>query len=79
MDDQLRRRLGDALGLPFAAFSASAGSGIDAWKVTLNTFGSVGTISSVNWGDGTIDNLTTHTYASAGDKSITLTVQGQLA
>ena len=43
--------------------------------MTLNTFGTIGTISSVDWGDGTTDTLTTHTYASAGDKLITLNVQ----
>ena len=77
----------DALGMhsvsggpPFAAFSASAGSGINAWTVTLDTSQSDGTISSVDWGDG-IDTLTTHTYASAGVKSITLTIlkSGQTA
>jgi uncharacterized RmlC-like cupin family protein len=66
--------------MPFAAFSASAGTGVNAWTVTLDTSGSDGTISSVNWGDAT-DTLTTHTYASAGDKSITLTIlkNGQTA
>ncbi len=49
--------------------------------MTLDTSGSNGTISSVNWGDGTIDSLTTHTYTSAGAKSITLNIfkNGQTA
>ena len=60
---------------PFATFTASAGSGVDAWTVTLNTAGSFGAISSVNWGDGTINTSTTHTYTSPGTKSITLNIQ----